>query len=506
MVYYRTLYRCCYCLHSYLLNILWIASLATSIFDTVETSSSEESKRKKTRKGRRRDTAKDPLRPKRLGGREMPSWLDWLYYAAAVFVALLVVAILGTLLTKRKASSRERREPIARGWIFLMVLAGLSLILLGPYYLLGAITGNFLLGGFVGVILTIVIAIFIVPSQVLAPRNMFFTTPKEGTTKFVVRGRRWKKSLLEWRNHHLDDQGKVVEGEPARSFWNRKFGIEFYGWWPWDDILVSKFRWSGITEHNVVQHKEEFIEAMIVVDYGYLVTLEDAEDSDGLHLYIELIFTIRMTNPRRARFDVQDWLEIVLQRSREPSLEYVRSVSYQTFLKTKIGQESAGKAMLQRMEDRGLTGANGEFEKLYGAQIRAIQFRRVDPPPEYREQTLKKFTAEREAEAKIVTAKAGKEATIITAQAEAQRLQKIYKKIEKFGDIGKLMQTLDAVGKSSLAASIAVQAIPGLPEVLRDVFGKKPEEIGREDIKAMREEIKKIAKDVESLKKPKAGD
>jgi len=158
------------------------------------------------------------------------------------------------------------------------------------------------------------------------------------------------------------------------------------------------------------------------------------------------------------------------------------------------------------MEDRGLTGANGEFEKLYGAQIRAIQFRRVDPPPEYREQTLKKFTAEREAEAKIVTAKAGKEATIITAQAEAQRLQKIYKKIEKFGDIGKLMQTLDAVGKSSLAASIAVQAIPGLPEVLRDVFGKKPEEIGREDIKAMREEIKKIAKDVESLKKPKAGD
>lgn len=162
--------------------------------------------------------------------------------------------------------------------------------------------------------------------------------------------------------------------------------------------------------------------------------------------------------------------------------------------------------MLQKLEEAKLTGTDGEFEKRYGTQIRAIQVRKIDPPPAYREQTLKGFTAEMEAEAKIITAKAGKQATIITAQGESQRLQKIYKKIEKFGDIGKLIRTLEAVEKSPLAASMTLQAIPGLPEILREVFGKKPEDVTREDIKAIRAEIEKIAKEVESLKQPKPGD
>jgi len=444
----------------------------------------------------------------------MPSWLDLIYYAAAAFAAILVISILVTLLTKRGTGRREQKQPIARGWILLMVVIGLLLSLLGPYYLIGTligiVTGNFLLGeivgGFIGLSLTAFLAIFVIPSQILAPRNMFFTAVKEGTVKFVVRAKRWRKTLLEWRNHHLNDQGKIDDGEPRRSFWNRMFGIERYGWWPWDDIAVSKFRWSAVTERGEIQHKEELIEAMVVVDYGYLMILEDAEDADGLHLYIEIIFTIRMINPKKARFDVQDWLEIVLQRSKQPLLEYVRTVSYSKFLKTEAGQKSAGDAMLQKLDEAKLTGTDGEFEERYGTQIRAIQIRKIDPPPAYREETLKAFTAEMEAEAKIITAEAEKKATIIDAQAQAQRLQKVYKKIEKFGDIGKLIRTLEAVEKSTLAASLTIQAIPGLPEILRDVLGKKTEDVTKEDIKTIRAEIEKIAKEVESLKQPKPGD
>ena len=384
-----------------------------------------------------------------------------------------------------------------RGWILVATIGLLLMTFLAPSALLGTLTGlimnNTLLGiiagGILGFLLTIYVGIYIVPSQILAPRNMFFTTVSEGTAVFVVRGRRIEKVLMEWKGHILDEQWNVRRGEPQRGFWNRKFGITFYGWWPFVDVLWYKFRWSGITEDNKPQHKHEWLRYVIVRDDVYWAMLDNAEDSEGLHIDVELIFTIRVINPYRAKFNIQNWLEAVIQRSREPLLEYVRTISYEKFLTTDQGQSQAGEAMLQKLEDAKLVGPNGDFEKTYGAKVKAIQVRAIEPPPEYREQTLKKFTAEREAEA-----------IGIRAEAEAERLGTVYSKIQQFGDVGKLIRSLEAVERSPLAASLTVQAIPGLSEVFRGVFGRSvPEEITKEDVRKLREELEKLGKIVEKL-------
>jgi len=430
----------------------------------------------------------------------MPEWLYWLYWAGTGLIAIMVIAIIATLI---KSSRPKKRKRLARGWIFLLVVLGLlSTLLVPPYiaYLLGGVIGGILggilggiIGGILGVALTVYLAIWIVPSQIFAPRNMFFTAVSEATAKFIVRGKRWDKTLIAWEGHRLGKKGNVVKGKPKRSWWNRKFGIEFYGLWPWVDVLIYEFSWSGVTQDNrIVRHDKELLEQMILRDDGYLLVLEAAEDKDGLHLYVEIILVIRIINPTKARFNVQNWLEMVIQRSREPLLEYLREVKYEEVLKTKRGQMEAGKAMLKRLEDVGLAGKKGDFEKEYGVRIRAIHLRKVDPPKEYREQTLKKFTAEREAEA-----------IEIKAKAEAKRLETVYSKVQQLGDLGKLLKTLESIEKSPLPASLVIQSVPelrGLRELFSGVFGRSaPTEITKGDIRKLRKELEKMAKVVEKL-------
>jgi len=363
-----------------------------------------------------------------------------------------------------------------------------GLVLLGTAILLYILflVFEFLFGRTVAILLTIIVAVFGVPYFILAPQNMWFTFVKEGTAKFVLRGDKFEKALIQWEGYTLDKDWNVIEGKEP---WHPLGGFRFHGLWPIFDIGRYKFRWTGVTEDGRIQHKEEWLQHMLLKDDIYLAQILQAEDEGLLPLDVDLFLTIRIANPYKARFRIQNWLETVINRIQPSIRRYIAETRYEELI-TK--SQTAGQEMWERLNEAKLLD---EFKDRYGIDVRAIELRQINPPQGYRETTLKERTAQYE-----------KKATVIAAGAEMIRLRRVYGEIQKFGDLGKLIRTLEAVEKSPLAASLTVQAVPGLPEILRGLFGKPaPEEISKEEIKAIREQLEKIAKDLENLKKPKKG-
>lgn len=382
-------------------------------------------------------------------------------------------------------------EKMGRGTDGGLVLLGTA-ILLYIFFLVF----DFLFGKTMGIILTVIIGIFGVPYFILAPQNMWFTFIKEGTAKFIVKGDKFDKALIQWKGHTFDKDwnvipdGKKIKGKVYKEPRHPLGGFRYYGLWPIWDIHTYKFRWTGVTEDGRLQHKEEWLDFILLKDDVYWVKVAAAEEKNLLPLDVELFLTIRIINPYKARFRVQNWLETVINRVQPLLRQYIAENTYEELPKK---EQKAGEEMWKQLEEAGLVGKKGEFIKRYGVEVRAIEIRQINPPETYRATTLKKLTARYEKDAKVVA-----------ASAEAARVKRVYGEIEKFGDLGKLIRTLEAAEKSPLAASLTVQAIPGLAEVLRGVFGKPvPEEISKEEIRTIREQLEKIAKDLESLKKPK---
>jgi hypothetical protein len=109
---------------------------------------------------------------------------------------------------------------------------------------------------------------FLLVYFILAPNNCFFTFVKEGKAKFVVRGDKFEKCLIQWEGHTFDyskdhpEKWNVIPGKERHILG----GLRFYGLWPLFDIHIYKFRWTGVTEDGKIQHKEEWLDYILLKD------------------------------------------------------------------------------------------------------------------------------------------------------------------------------------------------------------------------------------------------
>jgi regulator of protease activity HflC (stomatin/prohibitin superfamily) len=198
--------------------------------------------------------------------------------------------------------------------------------------------------------------------------------------------------------------------------------------------------------------------------------------------------TIAVGNPYKAHFKVQNWLETVINRTKPIIRAYITQKSYEEWI---TERESLGEKLREAIDRAGLLK---EFEEWYGVKVKKVEVKEINPPKEYREKTLAPYLAELDKKAMITRAEGEKQAIITKAEGEQQRIEKVFAEIQKFGDLGKLIRALEAMEKSPLAASVAVQAIPGLPELLRGVFGRPAAEVTAEEIRRLRETIEKLEK------------
>ena len=320
----------------------------------------------------------------------------------------------------------------------------------------------------------------------LAPTNRWFTFVKEGTAKVIVKGDAFSGALIQYEGRTFEHQSvaqnkwDVVEGK--ESHWLG--GFRLYGFWPLHDIYIYKFRWSGVAEDGRIIRKEEWLDYIILKDDIYWAKVERCEDKNLLPLDIELLLTIQVVNPYKALFNIQNWLEAVVNRIKPFVRGYITQDEFNNLIAKK---EELGGELMSEFERIGLLS---EFFDWYGARVKKVEVKEINPPENYREKTLAPYLAEME-----------KKAVVIRADGEGERIEKVFSRIEKFGDLGKLIRTLEAAEKSPLAASLTVQAVPGLQEALKGVFGKPPETISSEEFRKLRETVESLVKKMEGEKK-----
>jgi len=342
------------------------------------------------------------------------------------------------------------------------------------------------------------IIIFLIIFFYLAPNNYFFTFVPEARAKVVLRGDAVKTVLFNYKGYVMTNKGNILTEEELEeknknqekkgvekevikkrsdSIWTKYFGgLKFYGIWPLDDIYGYMFNWSGVTSSGEVVLKKKVIDHIYLKPDVYWAEINDAEDKDLLPLKLEVLLTLKVVNPYRALFAIENWLETVINRSKPLIRQYVAGHEFEKliFQKQKVGED-----MRKELEKADVI--KGFFKK-YGVSIQHIEIKEINPPDAYRDATLKEFVALQE-----------KKAILIQADADRQRIEAVFSAVEKFGDLGKLIRTLESVEKSPLAASLSVQAVPGLQQALAGVFANSPD-VSLNDIKEIKELLRQMQK------------
>jgi hypothetical protein len=221
---------------------------------------------------------------------------------------------------------------------------------------------------------------------------------------------------------------------------------------------------------------------------------------------------MRVVNPYKALFRVQNWSEMVMNRMKPLFREYVGGTAFDVLIKN---EQQAGGEVYQKLAKTGLLD---EFESLYGVRIKdgGVEIKDVNPTtipgvPSLREVTLRKQIAERDRDRILVEADAEKQKVLILADAEKQRIATVYGAVREMGDIGKLIRTLEMFEKSPEKGTRWVINLPGgISDILSQAFpgrtigAPSPEggiKIAPEELKVLREELVKMEVQVEAYAK-----
>lgn len=353
--------------------------------------------------------------------------------------------------------------------------------------------------GIIGILVGVPTGVVVLIWECLAPTNRFFTFVKEATAKAVMKAHEFQRALIQWRGYTLRDdnwevvsEGTMVAGKTYKEPWHPFGGLRFYGFWPLKDVYIYDLRWTGVTEAGEIQrHPKETLDYILLKDDIYWCELLSVEDSDLLPLHIELLLTIRIINPYKALFKIENWLEAVINRIKPSVRDYVAQDRYKNLVAKK---EAMGGEIQGRLKD-----LIEEFKDLYGVELGKIEVKEIEPPEAQRKETLKKWSAERE-----------KERIEIEAAAEAQRIATIYGAVEAKGKLGELVRALEALEKSPEKGAKWVISFPELGGLLSRVFpGRSVETTKPEELEVLLGPLKKtleeLKREVKTLKQTKKG-
>lgn len=275
----------------------------------------------------------------------------------------------------------------------------------------------------------------------LAPLNICWTFVEEGTVKIIVMGGKVVKILIQWKDYTLDENWNVIpEGwhkdgklldvinvldkktgelevkkietdaqgnnvetselvQGAKKYKEKKHlfgGLRFYGLWPIWDIYGYQFRWTSIREDGVPVQHDDPLDYVMIEDDIYFTKLRNAETEkeEKIPVTIDIVITMRIVNPYKAAFRIQDWLELILNRIKPLFREHVATVTYEELLSE---TQKVNGELWKKLDEAGLIE---EFENDYGVKIKpgGIEMKDITPPPEYQKASTQKYLAEREAE------------------------------------------------------------------------------------------------------------
>jgi hypothetical protein len=369
--------------------------------------------------------------------------------------------------------------------------------------------------------LLFLILFFLLVYYVLAKQNRWWTFNKESTAKFIVKGGKIEKLLIQMEGRTYDygnadpvEKWAVIKVDDKHPVEKHPLGgLRFYSWLhPLVDVYVYKFRWAGVNERGEIKQKEEWLDYVSLKDDIYWFEADACEDQKLLPLVLEVLITVRIINPYKAIFKVQRWLEITINRMKPFIRDYVTNGTYEGLIKEK---GILGKKLMESFNAGGLVA---DLRDGYGVEVSKVEVKDINIDSKqqstYQDKILAPFMAELEKKVTVTKAEAEGESTAIKAEGqrkarvtiangereakaiegegEAKRITLVFKAVQDFGDTGKLVRTLESMEKSNLVTSMNIHAVPGLGDILRSAFGKSPEEVTMKEITELREMIQKI--------------
>lgn len=395
--------------------------------------------------------------------------------AVAICLIYLKKRITKYLKERKERRAQEAQKEMGRGEILIrsifIELIVVAILCVSPWFLPVSVFWKMLITAG-GIFLTSVFNLLLVYFW-WASNNLNFTFNPEGMAKHVMAGKAYCKTLIQLKGHDLAKKksrgveiGDVIK-VPEKTFLGRIMGfvsplslirkhlggLKFYGIWPFRDILIYNFGWINRAQNGEIEiHPKETMDVVSLKDDVFVIEAKNAEDKDGLHANILLLLTIRVVNPYKVSFVVQNWLETVMNRI-APAVrnEYTKDV-YANWI-------SEDKDLADRIMGALRGFLKNECRKRYGVEVRAIEVISIDPGEGYRDLTLMEFTAKQE-----------KKATIVAAQAEAERVELAYKAVEKFGELGKVMKLYETIVESPGKGSKWIIPLPGMIDDLSKVL------------------------------------
>lgn len=403
----------------------------------------------------------------------------------------------------------------------------------------------------------------------LADGDSFFTKVSEGTAKAVMRGGTrgsFDHFVMAFEGHHFNVPGsdwfdrtipawEVLDNDPVddkyfdlRDPLTKWLGVYYVGIPPFRQLKEYRFRWSEAikdlkTNKEVVWSRDASTDFIYVSDFPYMIVLDAAETKEGIPVDGTYQLVIRITNPYKALFATENWLEAVTASANRAARSYVGSRTYEELqsetnkeddeLHEHPGDDSAPHdpddfscpmTMLTDVipEDRknadkwkkGLRGRYGVTIVAANLQTIAINTGSAELDGKVFESTILEFTSKKDAdrittlgkaeaekirvigdaEAARIYAEGKAEADVITLKGKAEARSIIFRLYawNKGGEMSKLIAQLDAMASPGPNKTVIwannpfVSQYPGLAQAL-DALGIK-------DVEALKEILKGFEK------------
>ena len=336
----------------------------------------------------------------------------------------------------------------------------------------------------------------------LADREIFFARGKEGDYRAVTRNGKFRKGVViykdfkEYNGPEEERRGSIEEDKAVptrfRKWWREQCGGIFPLWIPRvDEVYRYNFRWIKLykvkpkeTEDGYVndaplpngQHAVSFekeLDYIYLRDANYFFLLKDAETAEtiidvdsktkdqikvGISVNIYAVVTLRILNPYKALFRVDNWLDVTLIAIESALRSWASKRTYLEVLRKKESLEhQRDKEFLTTLTepDQGEQLVKYVLSR-YGAQVKRIQFIEVELPAKFIEQVNLAEAAKKEAE-RIIT----------LADARARQITATFDPILARGEAGIAVRALEALGEAGQSPSNwIITAGPGLVENL----------------------------------------
>ena len=256
-----------------------------------------------------------------------------------------------------------------------------------------------IVGGIIGIIIVPIIA-FVVLYFIWAPNDVFGTFPEEGFATIIVEGMGFKKLFLKLKYFGLDEEWNIVEENNATLKQREIRGMCLF-LWPFQRRHVYRQKWTKYTEQGKSVFKEEVLRSVLVKSYFYYIGVLSAEDISVMPINIGLAVEMKIVNPVKAIFKIQNWYGSSANLIQGGVRDQIRKRNYLEWINL------SGSVALGDYFETEMRPIIDKIKDDFGVQVVKIKVVQIEPSDKrYTEASTRKAVAEFEKQAIEVEARA----------------------------------------------------------------------------------------------------